>query len=201
MNARPACYLPAPHPYTWKGFLPGGCLWTDCQSDFQTILLLCSWAIVLGSIRGVDVWLCRGSLLTLEPTWHGHSLLSMQWGPLGELWKQVSLFSEGLLHWCRFTTRAWAHALFLSIFCSSPVLSSLTAHFLWLSVHLIIFNWIQLSGDTEVEPVSWQLWVSHSRMGHKGLLSGSSVYLCQHWRRGFTYRDWTLQGIGSYSLP
>lgn len=76
----------------WRGSFLGLSIdkasqWTDCQSDFQTILLLCSWAIVLWSIRGVDVWLCRGSLLTLESTWHGHSLLSMQWGPLEELWE------------------------------------------------------------------------------------------------------------------
>lgn len=27
-------------------------------------------------------------------------------------------------------------------------------------------------------------------MGHGGFLPGSSIYLCQHWLRGFTYKDW-----------
>lgn len=87
---------------------------------------------------------------------------------------------------------------------SSPFLSSLTAHFLWLCVHLIIFNWIHLSGDTEVEPVSWQLWESHIAGWDTKAFCQEAACICANTGLEDSRTEiepQALQGIGSYSLP
>lgn len=148
------------------------------------------------------MWLCRGALLTVESTWRGRSCLSMQWGPVEN--RYLSSLKDCCTGVVLQHVRAWAHALFLSVFCGFFTLSSLTAHFLWLGVHLIIFNWIHLSGDTEVEPVSWQLWESHIAGWDTKAFCQEAACICANTGLEDSRTEiepQALQGIGSYSLP
>lgn len=125
--------------------------------------------------------------------------VSVQWGPV------ESRYLSSLKDCCTGVVlqhvRAWAHALFLSVFCrfftlpqflnSSLPVTLCSPH----NFYLNPFKWGHRSGTGQLTVVR----VSHSRMGHKGLLSGSSVYLCQHWLRGFTYRAWA-PGFTGYWL-